>query len=166
VESLRHASRPPTRLALDEFPAPAQVEYGLLGVGLVEGTTSNTQVLGNLLQQPVGIFSSVDRVLKLRPLHMPPPEQITGVDDLVLPLQTRLLGCYPNPFNPYTSIRFELKEPCEVRIGVYRLASVIYDTRGDPYKCWIAYRATAVRIGSQGRAPPSGHFSADVTTRV
>jgi hypothetical protein len=97
----------------------AQLEYGMLGVGRVKDATGNGQVLGHLLLQPVGIFSSGDRVLKLGPLHMPPPQQVTAVEQPTLPLRTRLLGCYPNPFNPHTSIRFELREASKVSIELY-----------------------------------------------
>ncbi|MCF7824299.1 MAG: T9SS type A sorting domain-containing protein, partial [Candidatus Marinimicrobia bacterium] len=36
-----------------------------------------------------------------------------------LPSSSRLLGNYPNPFNPSTQIRFELSAPASVRLSVY-----------------------------------------------
>lgn len=100
----------------------ARLEYGLLGVGRVTGVTASKQIVGNLLLQPVGIFSFGDRVLKLGPLYLPPPQQVTAVEQDTVPLRTRLLGCYPNPFNPHTSIRFELRAQDRVSISIYDLA--------------------------------------------
>ncbi|MBW6513320.1 MAG: chitobiase/beta-hexosaminidase C-terminal domain-containing protein, partial [Candidatus Syntrophosphaera sp.] len=46
----------------------------------------------------------------------------TSVDDPGAPaLQTALLGNYPNPFNPSTSIVFSLKEAGPVRIDIFNL---------------------------------------------
>jgi len=36
-----------------------------------------------------------------------------------LPTQTRLLGNYPNPFNPETWIPFQLSQDAEVRLTIY-----------------------------------------------
>jgi enterochelin esterase-like enzyme len=36
-----------------------------------------------------------------------------------LPSSIELLGNYPNPFNPTTTIRFELKDPQEIELSVY-----------------------------------------------
>jgi hypothetical protein len=36
-----------------------------------------------------------------------------------LPLETRLIGSYPNPFNPGTHIAFSLDEPARVTISIY-----------------------------------------------
>ena len=51
------------------------------------------------------------------------------------PEKFRLLGNYPNPFNPETTIAFELDETAPVRIDIYDLngtlvASLLHETRG------------------------------------
>ncbi|MCP4631703.1 MAG: T9SS type A sorting domain-containing protein [candidate division Zixibacteria bacterium] len=46
---------------------------------------------------------------------------ITGVDEEVLPMTTRLYGNYPNPFNSETSIEFGLAEKCHVDIQIFNL---------------------------------------------
>ena len=44
-----------------------------------------------------------------------------GVEDEVLPEKAVLLGNYPNPFNPSTTIRFSLPAMGNVRLSVYNL---------------------------------------------
>ncbi|MFX3956329.1 FlgD immunoglobulin-like domain containing protein, partial [Streptococcus suis] len=38
-----------------------------------------------------------------------------------IPLVTKLENAYPNPFNPDTTIRYQLKEPAKVEIDIYNL---------------------------------------------
>lgn len=45
----------------------------------------------------------------------------SDVEDDTLPLITKLLGNYPNPFNPETTIRFSLEAPSEVQIEIYNV---------------------------------------------
>jgi hypothetical protein len=40
-------------------------------------------------------------------------------NDEVLPVETALYQNYPNPFNPETTIRYSLKNDCEVKLTVY-----------------------------------------------
>ena len=46
----------------------------------------------------------------------------TGIDStLTLPRETALLGAYPNPFNPSTTIRYSLSSPSDVAINIYNV---------------------------------------------
>lgn len=47
---------------------------------------------------------------------------VSGVEDLPdHPAVDRLGGCFPNPFNPVTKIRFELASPTVVDLKIYDL---------------------------------------------
>ena len=48
-------------------------------------------------------------------------EAMPGKDDLPDVVRTALLGVSPNPFNPSTSISFQLAEPGRARLGIYDL---------------------------------------------
>ncbi|MFO8029096.1 MAG: T9SS type A sorting domain-containing protein, partial [Cyclonatronaceae bacterium] len=64
-----------------------------------------------------------------------------------IPLTTRLHANYPNPFNPSTTLSFDLHEAGEVRLGVYdalgRRIATLTDTRldaGTHERSWDASR--------------------------
>lgn len=49
--------------------------------------------------------------------------QIPGI-----PGETKLLSAFPNPFNPYTDLRYSIKEAGDVRINVYNVKGQIIKT--------------------------------------
>ncbi len=44
-----------------------------------------------------------------------------GIDDATQPVTHHLLACYPNPFNPTTTIPFVIQQAAELRLAVYNL---------------------------------------------
>jgi len=50
------------------------------------------------------------------------------------PENTKLLGIYPNPFNPDTTINYELAEKCEVKIKIYNLKGQFVQCLCDQYQ--------------------------------
>jgi hypothetical protein len=67
----------------------------------------------------------------------------TGVDDEAV-RAFHLSSNIPNPFNPSTTIRFELPRPSDVRLSVYdvsgRLVAVLVDGKLDPGGHEVAWR--------------------------
>ena len=59
---------------------------------------------------------------------------ISDVQNVIL--KTQLMGNFPNPFNPYTSIKFQVSdiEPQHVRIDVFNIRGQIVKTLIDDYK--------------------------------
>jgi hypothetical protein len=55
----------------------------------------------------------------------------TGVGDTPVAARTELIGNYPNPFNPFTTIRYSLAKRIRVRIDVYDVAGALVRTLVD-----------------------------------
>jgi uncharacterized repeat protein (TIGR02543 family) len=49
-------------------------------------------------------------------------EEITGVNEHLMPKRTALYQNYPNPFNPMTKIRFDLEHDVHVQLTIYNIA--------------------------------------------
>ena len=47
---------------------------------------------------------------------------VVSIDDIALPDDIRLAQSYPNPFNPTTTIRYELPHPMQTTLSVYNLS--------------------------------------------
>ena len=46
---------------------------------------------------------------------------ITSLDEIEFPTRTKLYACYPNPFNPITSIAYELGNAADINITVFNM---------------------------------------------
>jgi hypothetical protein len=82
-----------------------------------------------------------------------------GYDDSpAIPLVTRLLPCYPNPFNPSTTIHYELKSPERVEISVYSSKGELVDTYKQDHSTAGAYSWIFQGVDRSGRALSSGVY--------
>ncbi|MCL2065629.1 MAG: C25 family cysteine peptidase [Candidatus Cloacimonetes bacterium] len=96
----------------DFFINPSEsVEYIISYVGLVDGLfQGNIQINSNDTDNPV--------------LNIPLQVAVGVLNDddkPILPLVTKLKGNYPNPFNPSTTISFDLANEGHVRIDVFNI---------------------------------------------
>ncbi len=89
-------------------------------------------------------------------------DEVTDAGDLgwlAPPAPARLIAAVPNPFNPLTKIRYELREAGNVRLTVYDLAGrrirVLRDGVAEPAG---SREATWDGRGDTGRAMPSGTY--------
>lgn len=94
------------------------------------------------------------------PFHLRIANSMTPVEDGGVPLRTRLAGAYPNPFNPQTTVAFDLARTDHARV-------VIYDVQGRAVRTLVdeelpAGRHTVAWQGrdDQGRGVASGVYFA------
>ena len=87
-------------------------------------------------------------------------DAITGVDDPAdrLPAMTRLASIQPNPFNPSTTIAFELAADGPLELAIFdlrgRLVTVLVSGSGTAGR----HRADWNGLDRQGRIVPSGAY--------
>jgi hypothetical protein len=72
------------------------------------------------LQQPVGPFVTATHRALLGPHYLIPREIVAPVPDTT-PARFALHPCRPNPFNPRTTIRYDLPRDAPVILAVYDL---------------------------------------------
>jgi hypothetical protein len=78
-----------------------------------------------------------------------------GNQNPALPLVTQLIGAYPNPFNPSTTISYAIDHPCVVRLEVFnsrgQLVRSITENHNQPgfySKIWDGKSDLGVSVGS------------------
>ena len=80
-----------------------------------------------------------------QPLTAEPPEARS------LPAQYALLGNYPNPFNPTTTIRYDVRTPGQVTLKVYdvmgRLTATLYDGRAQVGRHQVQFDGSGLASG-------------------
>jgi len=83
----------------------------------------------------------------------------TNVDDNQLPARAQLLNCVPNPFNPQTTISFELAEPMPATLRIFDLAGGLVDVlvEGETMTTGT-HTVTWNGRDLQGRTMPSGTY--------
>ncbi len=82
----------------------------------------------------------------------------TSNDDHVNPSNISYLGNYPNPFNPSTSIEFNLREKANIKLTVYDLKGRRLNTLVDGVKSAGRYSVAWKGIDAKGTILPSGVY--------
>ncbi len=109
---------------LIHFPDPEELLYGrpeysirLANEGVWESETGFNKLLHTIVVDDEPDDEQYDGELRFRAWS----KDVVAVEepDLALPAKIELIGNYPNPFNPSTSIRFRLAEGEYVRLTVY-----------------------------------------------
>ena len=84
--------------------------------------------------------------------------QISGVDGGDLPVKVSLFAAFPNPFNPATTIKFDLPTRQFVRLSIYSLDGKLIKTVIDEIRPAGSYEAVWYGRDDQGRAVASGTY--------
>ena len=83
----------------------------------------------------------------------------TGVGDPALrPAVHRLIGAFPNPFNPRTEVRFELAEATRVRVNVYDVRGRLIRTLVDETRLSGPHAAVWDGTDNTGSTVASGTY--------
>jgi len=80
------------------------------------------------------------------------------IQDDIIPAQFRLYENYPNPFNPVTTIEYDLPTACRVTIGIYNLQGIEIVRLVDRIEQAGRYRVPWKGKNQQGHLMPSGVY--------
>jgi parallel beta-helix repeat protein len=89
-----------------------------------------------------------------------PTDLVTDNDDMVnvIPVASYLADCYPNPFNPTTTVRYGLKDAGSVRINVYNSRGQLVRSLVNDAKAAGTYSAVWNGLDNSGRPVSSGLY--------
>jgi hypothetical protein len=108
---------------LVHFPDPTERLYGrpeysirLANAGVWESETGFNDLLHTVIVEDETSDEGYEPGLEFRLFGTP---SSVGENDVLLPESNRLLGNYPNPFNPVTTIRYRLGMEENVKVKIY-----------------------------------------------
>ena len=92
-------------------------------------------------------------------------DTVTAVDDQTAPPPANAIAAiYPNPFNPRTTIAFELAEPGQIVLSVVDLRGRLVRVLESGTRPTGRHQATWDGQDSEGRAVPAGTYFCRLTT--
>ena len=83
---------------------------------------------------------------------------VSSDDPNNVPVVTELIGCYPNPFNPTTTIKFSLDGPQRVLIQIFDISGRIVSTLLDETRNKGTYTVTWNGMDNHGNSLASGIY--------
>ena len=86
------------------------------------GLGGNTHVDELQVRWPSGIVQALYNIPADQIIEVTEPLITEAPEGEALPAAGRLIGCYPNPFNPTTTITFSLAQPERVRLSIHDAA--------------------------------------------
>ncbi len=142
------------------FHAPFKLDKAGEAVGIFDSTAGGFTVMDSVTYGPqetdVSLGRHPDGHGAFTAMHQPTPGQpnvLTGMEGAqpTVPLHYALDEVYPNPFNPSTTVRFELPTPSQVRLVAYdllgRVVRVLLDARQDAGWHQAVFDATGLSSG-------------------
>ena len=93
-------------------------------------------------------------------------DTVTAVNDdaVAMPQATILAAIYPNPFNPRTTIEFELAEAGAIELAIYDLGGRLVRVMDSGSRPAGRYQATWDGQDNDGRAVPTGTYFCRLNT--
>lgn len=121
-----HAGYNILRNEVNDAETAYSVNFGLIDHGSSEGSQISYSFLDTEIQPNSRYYYWLESVsLSGQLAHYGPMSIETGGNgdnnNPVIPIETKLMGAFPNPFNPVTTISYSLKEANPIRIDIYNL---------------------------------------------
>jgi hypothetical protein len=94
-------------------------------------------------------------------------DTVTAVNDDAgaLPKATTIAAIYPNPFNPRTTIEFELAETGAIELAIYDVGGRLVRVMDSGSRSAGRYQATWDGLDKDGRAVPTGTYFCRLSTQ-
>jgi hypothetical protein len=139
-------------------------QAGLVSIAnaLTDGSVSGEGSLVVLTFQPKGVveegrFEIVNGVL-FDNARLSNPVGLTGLDVRLVPSEFALMQNFPNPFNPETTISYDLAGDVDVRLEVYNVMGQLVQTLVNNHQNAGRYRIVWAGDDASGRQVASGIY--------
>lgn len=148
-------------VALGSWQVWAAVDDGLLQAlvgGGGDASGGSYELVGSIAESVTGTSTGGDFELQsglwLGDIGPAP----TAVEPDLVPSVHRLIGAYPNPFNPRTEVRFELASPTRVRVRIHDVRGRLVQTLIDESRPAGVHQVVWDGTDHSGRRVASGTY--------